>query len=569
MTVTTQSRSLRQQIVRAVMGPLLWVAIFSCFLNITYLATPLYMMQVYDRVIRSQSIPTLLYLTVAVAIAYVAFAILDGVRGQVLSGVSDIVEETLATSLLHRATSPMEQGRTRPGAAHLGRDLDTVRQFAAGYAILAFIDVPWTPIYLAVITLLNWTLGIFAAASALCLVALTIVAERAARGPMAQAGQVAVRAYQFGDAIARHADCASTMALSGRLASRWSLLRQGMLSAQAEASRRAVVLGAAARFLRLLTQSAILGLGAYLCIRHDISGGGVFAGSLLLGRTLAPVEGVIAAWRPTLAAREAWRRIEAVAAEDLAPSLILPAPTGAITAQDLVWTPPGSERPALSGISLAIEAGAALAIVGPNAAGKSTLARILAGAVRPDTGMLRLDGAEYATWDQEQIGASIGYVPQDVALFPGTIRDNIARFGDVADADVLEAARAAHAHDMIMRLPSGYQTLIDDSCAALSGGQRQRVALARAFLGNPAVLILDEPNACLDTEGETALFASLVAARARRCTVIMVTHSTNLVRLSDFVATMIGGQIQRVQKSREFLTRPSQVSSQPALASGE
>jgi PrtD family type I secretion system ABC transporter len=553
------SASLRRRVAEAIGGRLAWIAVFSFFLNLTYLAAPLYMMQVYDRVMHSQSVPTLLYLTLAVALAYITLAMLDGVRGQVLIGVSDALEDTLAESLLRQATAPTRRDRIRPGAAHLGRDLDTVRQFAAGAAVLAFIDLPWAPIYLVVITMLHWALGVFAAVSATLLVALTIVAERAARGPMTQAGAVALRAWHFGDAVARHADCASTMGLGAPLAARWTTLRRGMLNAQAEASRRAVLLSAAARFLRMFTQSAILGFGAYLCIEHEVSGGAVFAGSLLLSRTLAPVEGIIAAWRPTLTAWDAWRRIEQVSAEEPGRTLQLPPPTGALSAEDLTWTPAGAERPALRGVSVKIEPGAALAIIGPNAAGKSTLARMLAGATCPDSGTLRLDGAEYATWDQAQLGRAIGYVPQEVALFPGTIRDNIARFGEATDEAIVAAAQDARAHDMIMRLPSGYQTLIDDASATLSGGQKQRVALARALLGDPAILVLDEPSASLDTEGEAALFACLVAARARGCTVVMVTHSTGLVRLADYVATMVAGQLVRVQPARDFLTRAGPV----------
>jgi PrtD family type I secretion system ABC transporter len=550
---------LRRRVADAVGGRLAWIAFFSCFLNLTYLAAPLYMMQVYDRVMHSQSVPTLLYLTLAVALAYITLAMLDGVRGQVLIGVSDALEGTLAESLLRQATAPTQRDRIRPGAAHLGRDLDTVRQFAAGAAVLAFIDLPWAPIYLVVITLLHWALGVFAVVSSVLLVALTIVAERAARGPMTEAGTVALRAWQFGDAVARHADCGSTMGLGAPLAARWTALRRGMLNAQAEASRRAVLLAASARFLRMFTQSAILGFGAYLCIEHEVSGGAVFAGSLLLSRTLAPVEGIIAAWRPTLTAWDAWRRIEAVSAEETGHTLLLPQPKGALSAEDLVWTPPGAERPAIRGVTLRVEPGAALAIVGPNAAGKSTLARMLAGATRPDSGTLRLDGAEYATWDEAQLGRAIGYVPQEVSLFPGTIRDNIARFGDATDEAIVAAAQEARAHDMIMQLPAGYQTLIDDVSANLSGGQKQRVALARALLGDPAVLVLDEPTAGLDTDGEAALFACLVAARTRGCTVIMVTHSANLVRVADYVATMAGGQLLRVQPARDFLTRAGPV----------
>ena len=551
-----------RQLLGAVARPLAWVVFFSCFLNVSYLAAPLYMMQVYDRVMHSQSIPTLLYLTLAVALAYATFALLDAVRGQILAGVSDLVEDTLAARLLHAATAPLQRGRARPGPGHISRDLDTVRQFASGAAVLAFIDLPWAILYLGVLFLLHWVLGVFAVVAGLLLLTLSIAGERAARGPMAQAGAVAGRAYQFGDAIARHADCASTMGLGNTLAATWRTLRAEMLAAQNTASRRAVALGALVKFIRMLTQSAILGVGAYLAINHRVSGGAMFAGSLLLGRCLAPVESVIASWRGTLAARQAWGRLQAVSSGQDSALLELPAPAGALALDAVTWTPPNAERPALTDITLRIEAGAVLALIGPNAAGKSTLGRVFAGAIRPDRGIIRLDGAEYQAWDAAQLGNAIGYLPQDAALFPGTIRDNIARFSDAPGEAVIAAAQAAMVHEMILRLPLGYQTPIDDASCALSGGQRQRVALARALLWDPPVLVLDEPNASLDADGEAALFRCVIAARERGKTVVLITHSPPLVRMAPFLSTMVGGRILRVQKSTEFLPRP-------AVAAGE
>jgi PrtD family type I secretion system ABC transporter len=541
----------------ALARPLIWVGFFSCFLNVCYLAAPIYMMQVYDRVMRSQSVPTLLYLTLAVAMAYAAFAILDGVRGQILAGVSDVVENRLANRLLRMTTAPAERGRARPEPSLIGRDLDTVRQFAAGAAVLAFIDLPWAPIYLGVLFLLHWVLGAFAVAACAILVGLSIAAERAARAPMALAASVAGRAYQFGDAIARHAECASTMGLGRALADRWQVLRAEMLAAQNEASRRAVVLGAVAKFARMFTQSAILGLGAYLAINHEISGGAVFAGSLLLGRCLAPVEAVVGSWRSTLAAKDALGRMSALPQVESVEAVVLPAPAGALSAERLSWTPPGAERAAVADVTLKIEPGAVLALVGPNAAGKSTLGRLFAGAIRPESGVVRLDDAELAAWEGAQLGRAIGYLPQDVALFPGTIRDNIARFGDATDKEVIAAAQAALAHEMILRLPQGYQTRIDEGSGCLSGGQRQRVALARALLFDPPVLVLDEPNASLDADGEAALFRCVIAARERRRTVVLITHSTALVRIADYVATMVGGRILRIQRTTDFLSRPA------------
>ncbi len=537
-------------------APLGWVVFFSCFLNLSYLAAPLYMMQVYDRVMRSQSIPTLWYLTGVVALAYMTFAILDGVRGQVLASISEAVEDSLGSQLLSCATAPLQRGHVRAGAAQLSRDLDIVRQFAAGSAVLAFIDLPWSPIYIAVSFLLHWALGLFAVAVCVVLLALSVLGERMARGPMLQAGAVAGRAYQFGDAVTRHADCASTMGLGDHLAGRWQQLRSDMLSAQSRASQRAVVLSAVAKFVRMLAQSAVLGLGAFLAIHHQISSGAVFAGSLLLGRCTAPVEAVVASWRSTLTARDAFKRIQAVSGREQNDCITLPSPSGELHLEHVTWTPAGVERSALTDVTLRIEPGAVLAVVGPNAAGKSTLGRVLAGAIRPDAGIIRLDGAEFASWGPAQLGMGIGYLPQSYSLFPGTIRENIARFSDASDEVVITAAQAAQAHDMILRLPMGYQTVVDESSCCLSGGQRQRVALARALLFDPPVLVLDEPSASLDSDGEAALFRCVAAARERRRTVVIITHSTALVRVADYVATMVDGRLLHVQRSMEFLKRP-------------
>ena len=351
------------------------------------------------------------------------------------------------------------------------------------------------------------------------------------------------------------------MGLAPALSERWRGLRRAMLTAQNEASRRAVVLGAVARFARLFLQSAILGFGAFLAINHDISGGSMFAASLLLGRTLSPVEAVIGTWRSTLGAHDALKRLLAQAEGDEAdkPALALPQARGELSLEGVVWTPPGAERPALRGITLKIEPGAVLALIGPSAAGKSSMARVLSGALRPAEGTVRLDGGEMPSWNQQQLGRAIGYLPQEVALFPGTIAKNIARFTEADDASIISAAQAARAHDMIMRLPEGYATQIDEASARLSGGQRQRVALARALFGDPPVLILDEPNANLDAEGEAALIACVIEARQHHRTVVMITHNVALVRIADFVATLVGGHIMRVQKTADFLGKPAQV----------
>jgi len=549
----------------AIAGPLGWVTGFSCLTNVIYLAAPLYMMQVYDRVLHSRSVATLLFLTMAIAISYLAYAILDAVRGRVLAGVSDIVEDILSHAVLDRLTGPPRAGKTMPPAVHVARDLDTVRQFAAGSGPLAFVDLPWAPIYLCAIALLHPVLAVFSIGAAMVLLGLTFAAERAARAPMMQAGKSAARSYQFGEAISRYGDCARTMGLGATLTRRWRAMRNEMLAAQNQASRRAVILTAAGKCARLFFQSAILGVGAWLAIYNEISGGAIFAGSLLLGRMLAPVEALIGAWRPTLAAREAFGRIKALIDDDAggADPIVLPQPTGALHLESVAWTPPGTRQPVVKNIAVQIQAGAVLTIVGPSAAGKSTVARLIVGAIRPEAGVVRLDGADLATWDPAQLGGAIGYLPQEVALFPGTIRENIARFGDATDQQVVDAARAAHAHDMIAQLPNGYATMLDDAGAALSGGQKQRIALARALLGEPAVVVMDEPNANLDADGEAALTECVLDLKRQRKTVVMVTHRIGLVRVSDYVATMRDGAMTGVQRASEFMAQQG-----PAVVAG-
>ena len=546
-----------RQTARAVAGPLAWVAGFSCFLNVLYLAAPLYMMQVYDRVMHSRSVSTLLYLTLIVALCYVTYAILDAVRGFVLSGVSDVVEDRLGRALIAHVTTPARRAQEQALGVHIARDLDTVRQFAAGSGALAFIDLPWAPIYLGAIALLHPYLGLYAVGAACVLLGLTLATEQAARRPMGEAGRRAARAYQFGEAVTRYADCARTMGLGATLTERWRALRGDMLVAQTRASHRTVLLGATSKCARLFFQSSILGVGAWLAINDQISGGAIFAGSLLLGRTLAPVEAIIGAWRPTLAAKEALNRIGLLTANDGAAArpVTLPEARGELMLEGVAWTPAGAMRPVVRGISVRIEPGAALVMVGASAAGKSTVARLMVGAMRPDAGVVRLDGAELATWDAVQLGSTVGYLPQDVALFPGTIRDNIARFGDADDAAVVAAAQAACAHDMIARMPRGYQTELDENAMTLSGGQKQRIALARALLGAPSLVVLDEPNANLDSEGEAALTDCVLALKQRKCTVVMITHRIGLVRISDYVATMSEGQMVSVQRAGEFMAQ--------------
>jgi PrtD family type I secretion system ABC transporter len=529
-------------------------------LNVLALAAPLFAMQLCDRVMAGpaeDARATMAWLGLSGALVYGVFTALIPVRQQVLAGLSGLLEEQFSTAMIHRASAPCTDESTRPIVAVAGRDLDILRQFATGPTLLALMDLPFAPLFLLVIFGLHWELG---AAGLLCMAiqaSLSYLAVRAAASAPGDGG-IVVHAYEFGDAVTRHADCASTMGLSTGLTRRWQSLRGRVHSDEVAPGRAAAQLTAAARFCGLASRTLIFGAGALLARHHAIGAGAVFATFLLLDRALSPLESVAGAWRDVLSARAALRRVRGEIGQWPAVTRPkLPHARGELLLEGVVWTPPGASRPALRGVTIKIEAGAVLAVIGPSAAGKSTLARVLCGALRPAHGMALLDGAELGSWNAEQLGGAIGYVPQDVALFPGTIAENICRFGQGSEFQIAAAARLAGAHDMIKQLPEGYQTAIDGNAGFLSAGQRQRVALARALFGDPPVLVLDEPDASLDAEGEAALIGCMIEARRRRRTVIMITHNTALVRVADFVATMVGGHIMKVQRTAEVLGRPA------------
>jgi ATP-binding cassette subfamily C protein len=552
-----------------IIRPLLWVLFISLVLNVLALATPLFAMQVCDQVIQGSATGagrTISLLGLAATLVYAALAALAPVRHQVLAGLNDLIEEQFGAIMLRRAASPRTGVTSRPVVAVIGRDLDILRQFAAGPALLGLIDLPFTPVFLAVIAILHWELGV---AALLCMAAqglLSLLAARGAASVPSRGPENGVHADDFGDAVTRHADCASTMGLGSGLTRRWQRLRGRVFSIESATNRTAGELAAASLFCGLFSRSLIIGVGALLARQHEIGAGGVFAAFMLLGLALAPLESTTGAWRAVLTARAALRRIQAeVPRWPATQSSALPQARGELVLEGIAWTPPGASRPALRGVTLKIEAGAVLAVIGPSAAGKSTLARVLCGALRPTQGIARLDSAELASWNEEQLGAAIGYLPQDIALFPGTIAENICRFGHGTEFQIMAAARLAGVHDMIKQLPAGYQTVVDDNRCLLSAGQRQRVALARALFGDPPVLVLDEPDASLDAEGEAALIGCVIEARRRRRTVIMITHNTGLVRVADFVATMVGGHIMKVQRTAEVLGRPAMLAKEAVL----
>jgi ATP-binding cassette subfamily C exporter for protease/lipase len=521
------------------------VGAFSFSINLLMLMPTIYMLQIYDRVLSSRNATTLLMLTLIMVGLYALEAALEMVRSRVLIRTSAALDLRLGGRVFDASFVRYLSVRGGNPVQALG-DLTSVRQFLTGQGLLAFFDAPWAPIYLAVIFMLNPWLGLFGLVAMLLLVALAWINERVTAGRLGEANKLAQSAGNYAASNLRNAEVVEAMGMLGSLRRRWLLRQTGVLRLQAEASERGARITAASKFARLTTQSGILGFGALLVLDGQLTPGGMIAGSILLGRALAPVDLAINTWRSTVAVRGAYARLEQLL--DLVPVAVertaLPRPTGMVRAEGLVIAAPGSTKPIIKGISFGAKPGMLVAVIGPSASGKSSLARALVGVWPPLAGALRLDGAEIAKWDKEELGPWLGYLPQDVELFEGSIAENIARFGERDSEKVVQAAQRAGVHEMVLRLPDGYETTIGEGGMTLSGGQRQRIALARAMYGDPALLVLDEPNANLDGAGDAALLAALREMKREARTVFLMTHKLNILNAADAIMILTDGQIK-------------------------
>ncbi|WP_119157222.1 type I secretion system permease/ATPase [Caldimonas tepidiphila] len=520
---------------------------FSLFINLLMLAPVFYMLEVYDRVLPSSGEATLLMLTLLVLFLFAVMGALDWVRSQILIAVSARIDGTLGPRVFDGVFARGLQGGGRgPSAQPLG-DLMQLRQFLTGAGLLAFFDAPWVPVYIAVMFLFHPVFGAVGLASAGVLLALALWGELRTRADLEQATQVSQEISQHTQQQLRNAEVIEALGMLPRLRERWAARQAHAMSLQMRASRRGGAVGVASKMFRLAIQSLILGLGAWLAIRGQITGGSVIAGSILLGRALAPLDLIINGWRGFQGARGAYRRLEALLAAlpRCADPMALPAPQGALALEQLTVQPAGAEAPLLRNVSLALPPGASLAIVGPSGAGKSTLLRAMLGLHEPASGSVRLDGAELAQWSREQLGRHVGYLPQDVELLDGTVAENISRFGPAEPERVLAAARAAGVHEIILRLPQGYETWLSSGGQALSAGQRQRIGLARALYGAPCLVVLDEPNANLDQDGELALAQTLRHLKAQGQTVVVTTHRPGLLAQMELLAVVVEGQLTR------------------------
>jgi ATP-binding cassette subfamily C protein len=533
--------------------------IFSLAINLLYLASPLYMLQVYDRVISSASEITLVMLSIALIMTLGTLAGLDSVRARLLTRASIRIDRLLASRIVAATLELAARGGTSRGQPL--RDFDAFRQFITGSGVHALFDLPWAPIYIGVIFMLHPLLGSFALACSIVLILMALLNEHLVKAPLTGANEAATRNYAFTEMSLRNAEVVQAMGMMPGLLQRWSRDRNLVLERQSFASDRAATTSSIIRFLRLAMQSAILGLGAYLVIEHVTTVGSMFAASILLGRALQPVEQIVGSWRALTSARGAYRRVkDLLAASPLRDAaLALPRPLGRLSVEGLSYIVPGTNRPILRSVSFRIEPADVLGIIGPSGAGKSTLARQIVGILPPSAGAVRLDGADVSQWPRDSLGRYIGYLPQDIELFADTVAANISRFHNDSDQDVIEAAQLAGVHDMILRLPAGYETQIGDGGAVLSGGYRQRIGLARAVYGNPSFVVLDEPSSNLDSDGDTALIACIAELKQRGTTIVLVSHRPNTLTAVDKLLLLRDGAAEMFGPRDEVISRLSRI----------
>lgn len=531
------------------------VGLFSLIVNLLQLTVSIYMMQVFDRVLATRSTDTLLFLTLIAFAALLLLALLEAARGQILQRCSAWIEQSVAPDAFTRAIEA--QLRNRPYRMEAMRDLATCRGFVASPGMTALYDVPWVPVYLAVIFVLHPTLGVIATGGALLLFVLTLANEWATSTLLKKANAAAMGVQRRSDSMVRNAEVIDSMGMGPAVMRRWREGSNRMQPDQQLAADRAGVVMALTKFFRLGVQLALLGAGALLVLEQELTGGAMIAGSIIMGRALAPVEQMIGAWKQVVQARQSYRRLNQhlTLPRIRPPGMPLPPPEGRLSVERVSYAFPGTATPIIKGVTMALDPGESCAIIGPSAAGKTTLIRLLIGTIEPQAGTVRLDGANVYTWLREDFGRYVGYLPQDVELFDGTVFDNISRMAKAEPEQVYAAAKLAGAHEIILRLPKGYDTEIGEGGTFLSGGQRQMVGLARALFNQPRLVILDEPNSNLDGEGETALLKALEQLKKVKCTVVLVSHRPALVQGVDKVMVLRDGALEMFGARAEVMKR--------------
>lgn len=541
----------------------IYVGVFSFFLNLLFLTPSLYMLQVYDRVVGSRSEGTLLMLTLIVAILFGVMAILEFVRSRILARISTRMDVEMQSRIVDVMFRSALQNPRNASIEPLN-DLNTVRSFVSSNGTFAFFDAPWFPVYIAVMFMFHPWFGWFGLISGVVIFVLGLFVESATKPLLKASHSKGMQSRLLLERSLRNAEVATALGVKDGIFRRWQQDHSESLQWQAVASDKAGLLANLSKSLRMFLQSLILGVGAYLVINMELSGGMMIAGSILLGRALAPLDTLVGAWKGFSAARQSWARLNQLleAFPNQPPRMALPAPQGKLDVAHLTVVPPGSRVPVLHNITFALKAGESLAIIGPSGSGKSSLIRAVLNLWQQASGEVRLDNADMRHWDRAQLSQYIGYLPQDVELFDGTVAENIARFGNVDADKVLEAAQLAGVHELILQLPNAYETLIGPSGGALSGGQRQRIGLARALYDNPKLVVLDEPNSNLDDVGEAALYRALQQLKERNTTVLVISHRPGVLNLVDRILVMVGGTVAMFGERQQILAKMAQKTTQ-------
>lgn len=543
---------------RACRGAFIGIGLISAVLNVLFLTGSFFMLAVYDRVLPSRSLPTLVALALLALVLYLFQAVLDLIRGRALVRIGAALDEAVSGRIYDMIVRlPLKARPSGDGLQPL-RDFDQVRSYLSGLGPTALFDLPWMPFYLGICYLFHPLIGLTALLGALVLVILTLVADVLSRAPARHAALQAASRNALADASRRNAEAVHAMGMAGRLAALWGEANAKHLASQRRAADIVGGLGSLSRVLRMVLQSAVLGVGGYLVIMQEATAGIIIAGAILASRALAPVELAIANWKGFVAARQGWSRLKQLAAQfPPAPQPTpLPAPRKYLAVEGVTVLPPGDQRIVVQDASFRLNAGQALGIIGPSAAGKSSLVRAIVGVWPPARGKVRLDDAALEHWSADALGRHIGYLPQDVELFAGTVAQNISRFEPEPDPEALiAAANAARVHELVLRLPDGYETQIGEGGAALSAGQRQRIALARALYRNPFLVVLDEPNSNLDAEGDQALAQAILAVRARGGIAIVVAHRTNAIACVDHLLVLAEGRLRAFGPKDQVLSK--------------
>jgi ATP-binding cassette, subfamily C, bacterial exporter for protease/lipase len=530
------------------------IGVFSAIINLLMLAPTLYMLQVYDRVLQSRNEITLVMLSLILLGAFAFLSALDFVRSFVLIRVGARLDMQLNKRVY---TAAFEQSLKKGGgnAGQALHDLTNLRQFVTGNGVFAFFDAPWFPIYLLVIFMFNIWLGVFAVAMTAVLILLAFLNEKMTRKALDEANAMAVASTAQASNNLRNAEVIESMGMLPNLINRWYRTHGRFLNLQAQASEKAGIIAAWTKFVSMSSSSLALGLGALFAIQGSISPGMMIGASILMGKALQPVQMLIGVWKQFGSTRSAYERLTKLLEENppRQAGMSLDKPNGAISVEGVTAAPPGVTTPVLKGLNFAIAAGDVLGVIGPSGSGKSTLARLLVGVWPSAMGKVRLDGADVYQWNKDELGPHIGYLPQDIELFAGTISENIARFGQIDSEKVIQAARRAGVHDLILHMPKGYDTPLGDAGAGLSGGQKQRLGLARAMYGDPSLVVLDEPNSNLDEAGEQALIAAINDLHQRGKTIVLITHRTSVIGITNKLLLLRDGTIQMFGPSNEVL----------------